>query len=69
MRYLRELLLGSIKLEPKPSKRNIRTTKDLNRSVPYRLADLAERLGFKSEKINDLKAKYSSYIDGRLPSR
>ncbi len=68
MRHLRELLLGSTKLEPKPSKRKIRTTKDLKRSVLYRLADLAERLGFKSEKISDLKANYSSYIDGRSPS-
>lgn len=69
IRHLYKLLLGSTKLEPKPSKRKIRTTKDLNRSVLYRLADLAERLGFKLEKISDLKAKNSSYIDGRLPSR
>ena len=68
MRHLRKLLLGSTKLEPKPNKRKIRTTKDLNRSVLYRLADLAEQLGFKSERISDLKAKYSSYADGRLPS-
>ena len=68
MRHLRELSPGSTKLEPKPSERKIRTTKDLNRSVLYRLADLAERLGFKSEKISDLKAKNSSHADGRSPS-
>jgi len=68
MRHLRELSPGSTKLEPKPSERKIRTTKDLNRSVLYGLADLAERLGFKSEKISDLKAKYSSHADGRSPS-
>ena len=68
IRYLRELSPGSTKLEPKPSERKIRTTKDLNRSVLYRLADLAERLGFKSEKISDLKAKNSSHTDGRSSS-
>ena len=68
MRHLRELSPGSTKLEPKPSERKIRTTKDLNRSVLYGLADLAERLGFKSEKISDLKAKYSSHAGGRSPS-
>ena len=68
MRHLRELSPGSTKLEPKPSERKIRTTKDLNRSVLHGLADLAERLGFKSERISDLKAKYSSYADGRSPS-
>jgi len=68
MRHLRELSPGSTKLEPKPSERKIRTTKDLKRSVLYGLADLAERLGFKSEKISDLKANYSSYADGRSPS-
>ena len=68
MRHLRELSPGSTKLEPKPSERKIRTTKDLDRSVLYGLADLAERLGFKSEKISDLKAEYSSHADGRLPS-
>jgi hypothetical protein len=68
MRHLRELSPGSTKLEPKPSERKIRTTKDLNRSVLYGLADLAVRLGFKSEKISDLKAKYSSHEDGRSPS-
>ena len=68
MRHLRELSPGSTKLEPKPSERKIRTTKDLNRSVLYGLADLAERLGFKSEKISDLKAKNSSHADGRSPS-
>ncbi len=68
MRHLRELSPGSTKLEPKPSERKIRTTKDLDRSVRYGLADLAEGLGFKSEKISDLKAKYSSHVDGRSPS-
>ncbi len=68
IRHLRELSPGSTKLEPKPSERKIRTTKDLDRSILYGLADLAERLGFKSEKISDLKAKYSSYADGRLLS-
>ena len=55
-------------MEPKPSERKIRTKKDLNRSVLYGLADLAERLGFKLERISDLKAKYSSYADGHSPS-
>ena len=68
MRHLRELSPGSTKLEPKPSERKIRTTKDPNKSVLYGLADLAERLGYKSEKISDLKAKYSSHADGRSPS-
>ena len=65
IRHLCELSPGSKKLEPKPSERKIWTTKDLNRSVLNRLADLAERLGFKSERISNLKAKYSSYADGR----
>ena len=68
MQHFRELSPSSTKLEPKPSERKIRTTKDLNRSVLHGLADLAERLGFKSERISDLKPKYSSYADGRSPS-
>ena len=67
MRHLRELLSGFTKLELKLNKRKIRTIKDFNKFVLYRLADLAERLGFKSERISDLKAKYSNYIDGRSP--
>ena len=69
MRYLCKLSPGSIKVEPKPVKRIIRTTKDPNKSVLYGLADLAERLGFESAKIGDLKAKYSSYADVRSQSR
>jgi len=68
MRHLRELSPRSTKLEPKPSERKIRTTKDPNQSVLYGLADLAERLGFQSEKISDLKAKYSGHADERSPS-
>jgi len=68
MRHLRELSPRSTKLEPKPSERKIRTTKDPNQSVLYGLADLAERLGFQSEKISDLKAKYFGHADERSPS-
>lgn len=68
MRHLRELSPGSTKLEPRPSERKIRTTKDPNKSLLYVLANLAERLGFKSNKISDLKVKYSSDADGRPPS-
>ena len=56
-------------MELKFNKKMIRTTKDLNKSVLYKLADLAERLKFKSEKISDLKAKNFNYMNGRLPFR
>ena len=69
MRHLRKLSLGSIKVEPKPAERMIRTTKDPNKSALYGLADLAERLGFGSAKISDLKAKNSNYADVRSQSR
>ena len=65
MRDLRDLSHGSIKVEPKPAERRIRTTKDLNKSALYGLADLAERLGFELAKISDLKAKYCNHADGR----
>jgi len=58
-----------MKLESKPNKKKIRITKYLNKFILYRLADLAERLGFKSEKINNLKTRYFNYINRRLPSR
>ncbi len=67
MRHVRELSPGSTKLEPKPKERKIQT-KDPNKSVLYGLAELAERLGFRSAKISDLKAKYSGHADVRLPS-
>ena len=68
MRHLRELLSNFTKLEFKFNERKIRTTKDLNRFVLYELVDFAERLGFKSEKISELKAKNSSHADGRSTS-
>jgi len=69
MRHLRELSPGSTKVEPKPAQRKIRITKDPDKSTLCGLADLAERLGFKSIKISDLKAKYSSHADVRSQSR
>ncbi len=68
LHYRQSISLRHAKLEPRPSERKIRTTKDPNKSVLYGLADLAERPGFKSEKISDLKTKYSSHADGRSPS-
>jgi hypothetical protein len=67
MRNHRELLPGSTRMEPKQKERMVRTTKDPDKSVLYELADLAERLGFKSSKITDLKAKYSS--QAKAPSQ
>lgn len=69
MRHLRELSPGSTKVEPKPAERMIATMKDPNKSALFGLADLAERLGFKSAKIGDLKAKYSNHADIRSQSR
>jgi len=65
MQHLRELSPSSTKLELKSSERKIWTTKNLNRFVLYRLANLTKRLGFKLEKISDLKAKYSNHADER----
>jgi len=53
-------------LELNPSERKIRTTKNLDRSILYGLVDLAKRLEFKSKKISDLKAKYSSHANEQL---
>lgn len=69
MRHLRELSPGSTKVEPKPTERKSRMTKDPDKSALYGLADLAERLGFKSTEISDLKAKYSSHANVRSQSR
>ena len=69
MRHLRELSPGSIKVEPEPAERMVRTTKDPNKSALYGLTDLAERLGFESAKISDLKAKISNHADVRSQSR
>ncbi len=66
MRHLRELSSSFTKLEPKLSERKIWTTKNLDRSILYKLINLAKRLKFKSKKINDLKTKYSSYANERL---
>ena len=69
IRHLHKLSPGSIKIEPKLAKRMIRTTKDPNKSALYGLTDLAERLGFESAKISDLKAKNSNHADVRSQSR
>ena len=65
MRHLRELSSDFTKLKLKSSKRKIRTTKNLNRFVLYKLIDLTKRLKFKSKKISDLKTKYFSYVNER----
>jgi len=65
MRHLCELLLDFTKLKFKFNKRKIRTTKNFNRFVLYKLINLMKRLKFKSKKISDLKTKYFSYVDER----
>lgn len=69
IRHLRELSLGSIKVEPKPAERMVRTTEEPNKSALYGFTDLAERLGFESAKISDLKAKNSNHADVRSQFR
>ena len=69
MRHLCELSPGSTKVEPKQIKRKIQTMKDPDKSAMYGLADLAERLGFKSVKISDLITKYSSHAGVQSQSR
>lgn len=54
---------GPMRLEPRLSERKIRMMEDPNKSILYRLADLVEQLGFNSEKISNLKAKYTSHAD------
>ncbi len=68
MRHLRELSPGSTKIEPKATERKIRT-KDPSKSALYGLADLAERLGFKTAKISGLKVKYSNHADVQSQSK
>ena len=65
MRHLRELSSNFTKLKLKSSKRKIRTTKNLNKFVLYKLIDLTKRLKFKSKKISDLKTKYFNYANKR----
>ena len=65
MRHLRELLSNFTKLKLKSNKRKIRTTKNFNKFILYKLIDLTKRLKFKSKKINDLKTKNFNYINKR----
>ncbi len=66
MRHLRELLLNFTKLKLKSSERKIRTTKNFDKSILYKLVNLTKRLEFKLKKISDLKTKYFSYVNERL---
>ncbi len=69
MRHLRELSSGSTKVKSKSTERKSRMTKNLDKFALYELADLAERLEFKSIEISDLKAKYFSHANVRSQSR
>jgi len=69
MRHLRELSSGSTKVKPKSTERKSRMTKNLDKFALYELADLVERLEFKSIEISDLKAKYFSHANVRSQSR
>ena len=57
MRHLCELLSSFTKLKLKFNERKIRTTKNFNKFILYKLIDLTKRLKFKLKKINDLKTK------------
>ena len=68
MRHLRELCAGSTKLEPRLKDRQIQGKKS-GESTLYGLAILAEKLGFQSTEISELKKRYSSYAKVPLQSR
>ena len=67
MRHLRELSPKSTKLERSRNRRRTRTV--LDKAAWYAFVELAERLGFRSERMRKLKVQYSQYARVHSPSQ
>lgn len=66
MRNLRELLPGSTRIELKQKEKKQLTMKEPDVCILYGLADIAERLGFRSPEIIAIKAKFSSQAHAEI---